>query len=275
MLDLWGRGYSDAPLNIHYDVRLYNTQISFAIDSSPLEWKSQGFSMIGYSLGGGIAMAYAAHHPQHVESIVLLAPGGILRQMPDDYKSLFFRYPSLCSSELLRRLVAKAQGVELRNPKNAPVVQKEVVDLHDEAGSRKVNEPWYKDDFNISAVVQWQFENHHGLIHTFVSNYQYGPIMYQNTDWERVGKIIKGEAGAAHTTSTSPKLQGGRILAIFGIDDNIVNGREVSKDLLQLIGAKESTEIRWISGGHDFPVHHSDEVVDHIASFWDLASRDP
>ena len=97
--------------------------------------------------------------------------------------------------------------------------------------------------------------------------------MYQNEDWERVGKIIKGEVVATKTASTSLRLQGGRILAIFGIDDNIINSREVSQDLLRLIGAAESTEIRWVSGGHDFPVHQSDEVVDHIASFWDLTTR--
>ena len=229
--------------------------------------------MIGYSLGGGIVMAYAARYPQHVESIVLLAPGGILHQMPDDYQSPFFRYPSLCSSKLLRRLVAKAQGAELTSPRNELTTQKEAVALDDEADSLKDTAPCCKENLDLSAVIQWQFENHQGLIHTFVSNYQYGPIMHQNKDWERVGKIIKGEAVATKTTSASLKLQGGRILAIFGIDDSIVNGKEVSKDLLQLVGATESTEIRWISGGHDFPVHHSDEVVDHIASFWDIAAR--
>ena len=230
--------------------------------------------MIGYSLGGAIVMAYAARYPQHVESMILLGPGGILRQMPDDYRSLFFRYPTLCSSELLKRLVAKAQGVKLTSSRNAPIMQKEAVTLLNETDDMKDTEPWYKKNLDLPAIVRWQFENHQGLIHTFVSNYQYGPIMYQNKDWEIVGKIIKGEAVATKTTSTSLRLRGGRILAIFAIDDSIANSKEVSQDLLQLIGATESVEIRWISGDHDFPVHKSDEVVDHIASFWDLAARD-
>ena len=231
--------------------------------------------MIGYSLGGAIAMAYAAQYPQHVESIVLLAPGGILHQMPGGYRSPFLRYPSLCSSGLLKRLVAKAQGVKLTSSRNTLLMPNKAVTLHDEADYKKDIELWYKEKLDLPAVTQWQFENHQGLIHTFVSNYQYGPIMCQNSDWARVGKIIKGGAVATQKTSTAPKLQGGRILAIFGNDDSIVNGKEVSEDLLHLIGATESTEIRWISGGHDFPVHQSDEVVDHIASFWDLATREP
>ena len=215
-------------------------------------------------------MGYAARYPQHVESIILLGPSGILRQMPNDYRSLFFRYPSLCSSELLKRLVAKAQGLKLTNSRNAPIIQKEAMTLHNETDDMKDAEPWYRKNLDLPAIVRWQFENHQGLIHTFVSNYQYGPIMYQDKDWERVGKIIKGEAIATKTT-TSFKLRGGRILAIFAIDDSIANSKEVSEDLLQLVGATESIEIRWIPGDHDFPVHRSDEVVDHIASFWDLS----
>ena len=100
-------------------------------------------------------MAYAARYPQHVESIVLLAPGGILHQIPDGYKSLFFRYPSLCSSESLRRLVAKAQGIESASPRNELILRKEAVTPHDEADYMKDREPWHKENLVLPAVVQW------------------------------------------------------------------------------------------------------------------------
>lgn len=48
--DLYGRGYSDAPIVIH-DVALYVSQISFILNSKP-EW--QTFNIAGMSLGGPI-----------------------------------------------------------------------------------------------------------------------------------------------------------------------------------------------------------------------------
>ncbi|KAL8825274.1 MAG: hypothetical protein Q9191_004513 [Dirinaria sp. TL-2023a] len=219
-------------------------------------------------------MAFASRYPQYVESVILLAPGGIGRRMPDGYGSPFFHYPSLCSSARLKRLVAKAHGLKSISAKLSPVLKKQSVGLRKEADDKMDTESCFKANLDIPAVVQWQFDNHQGLFYTFLSNYQYGPIMNQQNDWKRVRKLIRGEAGATHTSSTSFKLQGGRVLAIFGTDDSIVNGKEVSEDMLQLMTATESIETRWISGGHDFPVRRSDEVVDHIASFWDLASSD-
>ena len=69
--------------------------------------------MIGYSFGGGITLPFAAHYPYLVKSIFLLALGRLLRVLPDDYQSVFFRYPSLTPSWYLRRLVGKILGVDL------------------------------------------------------------------------------------------------------------------------------------------------------------------
>jgi len=72
-------------------------QMFFTIASSSLSWTgaaSGGFSIVGFSLGGGITMAFAAHFPYLINSIVLLAPVGILRYILEDYKSFLFRHAS-------------------------------------------------------------------------------------------------------------------------------------------------------------------------------------
>ncbi|CAG8976646.1 hypothetical protein HYALB_00002162 [Hymenoscyphus albidus] len=38
ILDLWGRGYSDASSDLKHDSRLYATQILLAISTSPTSW---------------------------------------------------------------------------------------------------------------------------------------------------------------------------------------------------------------------------------------------
>lgn len=115
-IDLWGRGYSDSPLKVPYDARLFGNQIFLAAASSSLPWinsASGGFSIIGFSLGGGITMSFAAYFPCLVNSIVLLAPGGILRYLPQGYETPFFRYPRLVPPSYLRKLVGHILGVKM------------------------------------------------------------------------------------------------------------------------------------------------------------------
>lgn len=69
LFDLWGRGYSDSS-DLPHDSRLYSTAILLAITSSPLPWTPGGFSLIGYSLGGGIAADFASSFPTIVKSLV-------------------------------------------------------------------------------------------------------------------------------------------------------------------------------------------------------------
>jgi hypothetical protein len=69
LFDLWGRGYSDSS-DLPHDSRLYGTGILLAITSSPLPWTPGGFSLIGYSLGGGIAADFASSFPNIVRSLV-------------------------------------------------------------------------------------------------------------------------------------------------------------------------------------------------------------
>lgn len=82
MFDLPGRGYSDTPVPTPHSTRLYTTTILLALTSSPLAWTGNGerFSLIGYSLGGGIVANFTSYFPSLVSSLVLFAPGGIVRQ---------------------------------------------------------------------------------------------------------------------------------------------------------------------------------------------------
>lgn len=81
LFDLPGRGYSSTPVPTAHSTRLYTTAILLALTSSPIPWTgdSTQFSLIGYSLGGGIVANFTSYFHSLVSSLILLAPAGLVR----------------------------------------------------------------------------------------------------------------------------------------------------------------------------------------------------
>ncbi|MBV1926046.1 MAG: alpha/beta hydrolase [Rhodobacteraceae bacterium] len=73
--DLYGRGYSDRPSGTQ-DQSFFIQQLDDLLADQDIEGD---ITLLGYSLGGAIATTYAAHHPDKVRQLVLLAPAGILK----------------------------------------------------------------------------------------------------------------------------------------------------------------------------------------------------
>ena len=271
--DLWGRGYTDTPLGVPHDARLFGAQILFAAASSSLSWTgaaSGGFSLVGYSLGGGIAMGFAANFPYLINSIILLAPGGIIRRLPDEYESIFYRYPSILPSSFLRNLVGKTLGLRLShstlgssNSRGQSHIGPEIAQEAQVMGTKVLD---------IPGIVQWQYDNHKGFVHSFVSTHQYGPIQNQHSDWRKVCNTVK--CGSPHVSSSnqSSKKSKNKLLVIFGDGDDVIRGKEVSADLLEMIGDPEHLEFKVVAGDHGFPVPKHDEVARHISDFCRLKS---
>lgn len=110
LFDLWGRGYSDSCADLEHDDRLYATQILLAVTSSPLSWTGGidgGFSVIGYSLGGGIAASFTSYFPEMVKSLVLMAPSGLIRPQHMSFKSKFLYSIGVFPESLLQWLVKR------------------------------------------------------------------------------------------------------------------------------------------------------------------------
>lgn len=73
VLDLIGYGYSDKPDNIEYPLDLFIECVKQTLDAIGVHQ----YTLIGNSLGGAIALGFALKHPQNVEKLVLMAPGGL------------------------------------------------------------------------------------------------------------------------------------------------------------------------------------------------------
>ncbi|PPJ50163.1 hypothetical protein CBER1_05190 [Cercospora berteroae] len=119
LFDLPGRGYSDCPDTNHYhqDINLFSTCILSVISSSHLPWASEGFTLVGYSLGGGIAAGFTAHYPDLVESLVLIAPGGLLRPTRLSLSSKIL-YSGLLPDSVVNYFVGRRLRVSTPKPKD-------------------------------------------------------------------------------------------------------------------------------------------------------------
>ena len=267
--DLWGRGYSDTPLDVPHDGRLFGQQIFFAAASSPLSWtgaESGGFSVVGFSLGGGIAMAFAADFPYLISTIILLAPAGIIRRLPAEYRSVFFRFYSLIPFFYMRRIVGKILGVKTSHsptPKQNQIAP-EIPPLP---------QGMEKGLLDVPGIAQWQFDNHKGFVHSFISTIRYGPIQNQHSNWRRVCNVVKGDTTQSPPSSHNSKLFGRKILVIFGKTDSIVRAEEVSADLLKIIDDPNHVDFVVVAGDHGFPVPRCDEVAKHISDFCGFESE--
>ncbi len=76
--DLIGFGYSDKPDNVEYPLSFFIECLKQTLDSIGLK----KYTLLGNSLGGAVALGFALAHPQNVERLVLMAPGG-LNDLPD------------------------------------------------------------------------------------------------------------------------------------------------------------------------------------------------
>ncbi len=71
--DLFGRGLSDRP-KAHHSRGFFTTQLSQLLRDQGV---TEPITLIGYSMGGSIATAYATENPDDMRRLVLLAPAGL------------------------------------------------------------------------------------------------------------------------------------------------------------------------------------------------------
>lgn len=76
--DLVGFGYSDKPADVEYPLSFFVECVKQTLDAIGVS----KYTLLGNSLGGAVALGFALEHPQNVERLVLMAPGG-LNDLPD------------------------------------------------------------------------------------------------------------------------------------------------------------------------------------------------
>lgn len=118
-----------------------------------------------------------------------------------------------------------------------------------------------EQSFNLGAVLQWQFDHHLGHVHSFQDTIRYGPARGSEDSWATACDIIAGR------TRPDSALHKSKLLVLFGQDDDIVDGRETTEQILELL-PPDHLQIAYIPGDHGFPYPNSEMITKALLSFW-------
>ncbi|KAI0176232.1 alpha/beta-hydrolase [Hypoxylon sp. FL1284] len=270
LFDLFGRGFTDAPGDVPYDTRLFVSQILLVLASSPLAWTGRnGLSVVGYSLGGGIAANFAATFPDMVETLILLAPAGLIRAENIGRASRLV----FTSGIVPDRLLAWLTKIRLRQPIASAVSKKvwtattavtgagdkketfgdvavqEAVDPADE-------EPQTPFELEVVRYVHWALDFHRGFVQAFMSTIRFAPLLDQHDYWRRL---------AARAPGTTAVLLGER--------DNLIQKDDYVEDALPLLGGPDRVYWRVVPGSHNFPFTHAPDTLARIYEFWGVEKK--
>ncbi|TPX08940.1 uncharacterized protein E0L32_009644 [Thyridium curvatum] len=279
LFDLWGRGFSDGVGDLPHDARLYASQALLALASSPLPWTgAAGFDLVGYSMGGGVAVHLAAALPATVRSLVLLAPAGMIREVSFGAVARFVFQSGYVPDRLLsavtrRRLrkpiassVRKNRGIveaeedalagAVLDAKTAEAVELAAAELSHQDGDGNNGDGAEADPTPLNArvmrYVHWMIDNHAGFVPAFLSCVRHAPLF-----------------GQQDVYSALAERPARSVCVVLGRRDEVVHPEDFEADALPLMGGREKVpDVTVVGGGHDFPMTHSKETLKAMQQFW-------
>ncbi|PLB52465.1 putative alpha/beta hydrolase [Aspergillus steynii IBT 23096] len=263
LFDLFGRGYSETPNDLPHDARLYTTQILLVLSSSPLSWTgSSAFHIVGFSLGGSIAVAFAAYHATMLRSITVICPGGLIRPSHISrrsqvlYSSRFI--PEWLRLRLLRRDLEPSTGAPSADVPDAA----QGADMDFDAVPISADRPQVR----IGDVIRWQLRANPGFVPSYLSTIR-GCLVYRRHDHDRMWEALRDELARRRTSDAPPGLPGGRACLILADRDVIVMKDEFLEDLQGLLSAEDVDE-HVITGGHEIGVLRGKDVASIAVESW-------
>lgn len=291
LYDLYGRGFSDNREGTKHDAELYVSQARLVLESSTLQtsWtaKDARLRIIGYSLGGGIAIHLAAALGPAVESLVLLAPAGMIR--PETFglaSRIVFGsglVPGKLVTTLLRRRLQRPISAGVKQPTGSPGTPPSTASPSPTSGSSTpavdpvtggaaaLLESVGAADLADAAMsettpatvplqqvahryVRWMMDNHPGFLPAVKSCFECAPLKGQQAAFKWLSK-----PGAPRTAF------------ILGETDGLVVAKQYKDDVLPLVlGGRESGAVFWrvLEGDHNFPMTNEKATMEAIEQFW-------
>lgn len=276
LFDLAGRGYSDAPDPeiVRQDLGFWCAQIFAVLASSEMSWMGNGerFSIVGYSMGGGIGAGFTSFFPEMVESLILVAPGGLLRRTRIAASSKLL-YSGLLPDRLVEVFVRR----RLQN--NTPPPPASSSDEHDKnsppdaAVSELPAHPALTPDstapifperpgLRVADAVDWQLRSHPGFLPSFISSIRHAPVSDEHERWSAIGSRCE-----ARRRGELPGLDEGKVLILLGSSDSVIVADEIEEDATAALG-KDNVLVRRLEGGHDVPIVNARGCCEEIVKFW-------
>lgn len=290
LFDLFGRGFSDGVGDLPHDERLYCSQMLCALASSPLPWTGDAaFDLLGYSMGGGVAVHFATAFHSMIRSLILLAPAGLIRPQRFGVAARLIFTSGIVPERLLasvtrrrlrrplasgqkarqQRLLAKKgpSAVLATNEGTAKPLEMAVAEATDTRSAAAEPHPpepqgviW---SMQVGRYVRWMLSHHDGFVPAFMSCIRNAPLVGQEVSWTELARVVR----SGDETDGERKLP---LCIVLGRHDDVVDACDYEKDALPLFGGPESGDVNWtvVPGGHDFPMTYSRHVIRAIFEFW-------
>lgn len=298
LFDLFGRGYSDGVGDLPHDARLYVSQALCALASSPLPWLgASGFDLAGYSLGGGIAVHFAAAFPGAVRTLTLLAPAGLIR--PESFGTV--TRTVFTAGLVPERLLAALTKRRLQQPIASSSVRGQRAAQQQQQQQKEKQQPFGKqpngETGKLTPMTSTTQKHVTNPIELAASEMQHtdGRRHHQADEpaerlERRVMRYVRwmlahhaGFVPAFMGTIRSGPLMGqedawrrlgasrrpGTTLVVLGGEDEIIDPDMYEADALPLLGGHDRVRWRILPGAsHDFPMTHAQETLAEMDEFW-------
>ncbi|CAD6448354.1 a6ac5370-3514-4482-85c0-b1352636abbf [Sclerotinia trifoliorum] len=265
LFDLFGRGYSDGVADLPHDERLYSTLILLVLASSSLSWVADGFHILGFSMGGGIAVDFAVAFPGLVKDVILLAPSGLIREYHFGWMGKMMRkwwVPDGLAEWILRRRVrggysgvsnpvsSSSSSKDIQNENQQGQLDSELITIIPASPIAKQDIKVSFDDSLISPsipyttvgqVMRWQTNQHHGYANAFASSIMHASVSGRSDTWRK----LWGSCGDSIMREKVKNSKREKILVVVGEFDDVILAEELKEDL------KGVVESIWAGAGAD------------------------
>lgn len=302
--DFFGRGYSDTPLDLPFDLRLYSTQILLVLTSSSLPWTGDGgFHLIGYSLGGGVAVAFASYFPRMLRSLTLVAGAGLIRSGHIGWMTRLLYSSGILPEWLLEslirsRLMPTKQQPEGRGPGPTAAPEQPLAIVKTEMPSADPRTPGHGavrpqgngdasggDSFDnavlpsgatVASVMEWQLRNHAGFVRAFTSTLRHAPLIEEHEAWRRLAsrlaeRRVRGTSKDSSRQKVEAGLVGGKVLFVLGASDPVILMEELVPDATDILGP-DGLQTVVLDAGHEVAIVKGPEVARAAMGFWEQTS---
>lgn len=226
--------------------------------SSRLPWTgSDAMRLVGYSLGGGVAVHFANAFPHLVSSLVLLAPAGLIR--PESFGAVT-RFV-FSSGVVPERILARITGRRLQKPiaaasRRAAVVVAAAAAASEATGLRPGADGPAPLEERVLAYVRWMVAHHAGFVPAFMSCVRFAPLTEQHASWRELARRRPG------TTAV-----------LLAEADEIIDVGTYAREGLPLAGGEANVVWRVLPGSHDFVMTHVEPIVAELDQLWDMKKR--
>ncbi|KAK7952423.1 uncharacterized protein PG986_008151 [Apiospora aurea] len=302
LFDYFGRGYSDAPADVDYGARLYVTQILLVLASSQLNWDR--FHLVGYSLGGCLAVAFTRYLPRRVVSLTLIAGAGLIRPHHVDWKGWLLYQLGLLPEALVKWIVRRrirpntssqtdVMAAESKSSSAAAAAAATGGDANGGHGFDSAPISRRRPGVSVADVVAHQIDAHAGFVHAFASTMRHAPIYAPQGDWvvlrellaearkrgrrQRQATTMMPTTGRSQQEKTETKtktddgeeggLVKGKVLLVLGAEDPVIVPEETIEDAVAVLG-RDGVEYAVLAAGHELPITQSCEVADVMQAFF-------